>query len=664
MNSYSIDEMPHAAHAAKAVRHVCVQLHLKSLARWRATLLALLLLSAYVCHSLVRNDQGWGPGPKVQAGPSASAQPVATTSSTRRDAVRTLRAQHRSRWRFCAYEGGRCTCPSRIRWGNDKQWLEVAPKAPNAGVVLRTVECSAQEFRDILPGEWKRCECLSLEIADVAEPSTSWIFCAGQWQECSCEGRVRWGNKDTWFYIEPKAGMNETIVHCSVKALPDNLPGDDGKHCECLVQHGTAYYARVNPAFHPAADISPSLIGSCDKYRHGAAEGQCGSTMWAAVEAFCSPDWASRTGSLAGDKSLDEVTLKSLMRLWVDPRFRGNYERLYNRSGWIPRAFVNYFAGRLGGKHARMTEELIQSVHLFSSEPIVVVNFGFVAEPSWQPDRFPRLVLLFAEPLPLYAARSFNFNKFRAMILSRVLVGVQLDSDQFVAPGVDAIFPRIEQEVTASYPFPILPAHFLDWGPTQNGPGGKGHKLWDRYCPEGKEGKCRWQTARWGHAHPTWTFWALPFLGRWLRRNFRDEWLPPKDSGKKALRVLDVEEDEDLLNVATWEEGGTKQWCKFDVPNPSQFLTIFDARKMKDGEFHCQGRCPTIDRDPQYNPNGVAIVFYTVHNAIDLNMTRMAINRLLARDVRAYPPPIMYEQRFYKNGKDFHAANPRVRCLI
>ena len=28
------------------------------------------------------------------------------------------------------------------------------------------------------------------------------------------------------------------------------------------------------------------------------------------------------------------------------------------------------------------------------------------------------------------------------------------------------------------------------------------------------------------HAHPTWTYWALPFFGRWVRRHFRDERLP------------------------------------------------------------------------------------------------------------------------------------------
>ena len=58
-------------------------------------------------------------------------------------------------------------------------------------------------------------------------------------------------------------------------------------------------------------------------------------------------------------------------------------------------------------------------------------------------------------------------------------------------------------------------------------------KYWDRYCPgdvNDLRRSCPWQTTRWGHAHPTWTYWALPFLGRWLRRNLRDETLPRRVS--------------------------------------------------------------------------------------------------------------------------------------
>ena len=72
----------------------------------------------------------------------------------------------------------------------------------------------------------------------------------------------------------------------------------------------------------------------------------------------------------------------------------------------------------------------------------MVVHFGGSAPAGWTPKRFPKLVLLHMGPLPVVGslARSFNFNKMRAMIVARIKVGVQLDADQFVAPGVDAIF--------------------------------------------------------------------------------------------------------------------------------------------------------------------------------------------------------------------------------
>ena len=61
----------------------------------------------------------------------------------------------------------------------------------------------------------------------------------------------------------------------------------------------------------------------------------------------------------------------------------------------------------------------------------------------------------------------------------------------------------------------------------------------------------------WGHAHPTWTFWALPFLGRWIRRHLRDETLPSSSADERgprgrsrpvpALRVSSID-------VETWGE--------------------------------------------------------------------------------------------------------------
>jgi len=346
--------------------------------------------------------------------------------------------------------------------------------------------------------------------------------------------------------------------------------------------------------------------------------------------------------------------MRSLMRVWVDNRFAVNYKRFFNKKGWAERGFVNYYAGAPGGKHVRMTEELIHSVHAFSSEPIIVFHFGTSTPASWSAEQWPQLVLFHAAPIPSHAGRSFNFNKLRAMLLARVRVGVELDSDQFVAPGVDAIFGRTAQEITKDYAMPILPVHFLDRSPRDTG------AYWARYCPGDV---CRWQTARWGHAHPTWTFWALPWIGRWLRRNFRDEWLPELKGGDmSALRVTDIPEDEDLLNVATWEEGGTKQWCKLDLPGPDDFAALLHAEP---GAKRCTWSCGDISPDRRFHPRGAAKAFYTAHHAVDPIASKRYVAQLKEKDAKnSLPPPIMYRGIFYKTGQEMMAEHPDIKCII
>ena len=100
--------------------------------------------------------------------------------------------------------------------------------------------------------------------------------------------------------------------------------------------------------------------------------------------------------------------------------------------------------------------------------------------------------------------------------MSKVRTGVQVDVDQFVAPGADTLFELTEQWINKDYPYPLMPAHFLDWS-IQNQASAP---WWPRYCPNPLK-PCPMQTMRWAHAHPTWTYWALPFFGRWLRKLFR-----------------------------------------------------------------------------------------------------------------------------------------------
>lgn len=344
---------------------------------------------------------------------------------------------------------------------------------------------------------------------------------------------------------------------------------------------------------------------------------------------------------------MDDNSLKEMMAAWVDPQFFENYKRAYDEGGWVHQAFVVSAGGCLEGRPCEgKVEQLLRSVHLFSTRPIIMLHTGMVPPKAWDPTKFPRLVLLHAKPLPQEGRwRSFNFNQYRAMILARVLTGIQLEEDMFVAPGVDALFHRTEEEVSRDYSLPILPVHFLpSKGPSSGG------AWWPRFC---KGGGCPGQTLRWSQAHPTWTYFALPFLGKWLRHNVRDESLSARE-GFSGLRVLDVPEEEDLLNVGLWEEGASKQWCKFETPDPKDFEILLEGRSDA-------GVC----KDERFYPDGAPLVFYAAHNAVDPSYSEKIITRLHAKlREGGLPPPIIHKGQHYHNGHELSRAFPHLACII
>lgn len=300
-----------------------------------------------------------------------------------------------------------------------------------------------------------------------------------------------------------------------------------------------------------------------------------------------------------------------------------------------------------------MTEELVRSIHLFSAIPVVVMNFGMYTPDHWRA-KFNRLILMHAAPFPSEHWRSFHFNKLRAMLHVRAKVVVQLDSDQFVAPGIDSLFQLTEREITEEYPKPILPVHFLDRNPKDYISVGNKVKYWHRHCPE-KE--CLYQTLRWGHAHPTWTFWALPWVALWMRRNLRDETLPSSAEGdgpSAALRILDVPEDEDLLNVGMWEDKATKQWCKFDVPGPGDFNLWLNRAHV-----------PDVEGEPRFHPIGAPKVFWTCHGSRNPEESAKWIDKIVSR-VQAgdLPPALTFKGKSYADGAELRRAHPGVACII
>ena len=71
-------------------------------------------------------------------------------------------------------------------------------------------------------------------------------------------------------------------------------------------------------------------------------------------------------------------SLASMVDAWVSEGFSNNYARLY-RDGWLEEAFVNFIGSSPSRtKWALINEQLIRSVHLFSTRPIVVIHFGWL----------------------------------------------------------------------------------------------------------------------------------------------------------------------------------------------------------------------------------------------------------------------------------------------
>ena len=173
---------------------------------------------------------------------------------------------------------------------------------------------------------------------------------------------MRWGNRDTWIVMTPKP-KEALSVKCSVQVLEDVLPGDDGKHCDCEVLPGSDFERGLNPMWLESEPPDAPLVASCALWAASRST-VWGQQQWQATQAFCGPQ---DDLPVAGERALSVEVMQKLMEARVDRRFREVYQRHFG-SGWAPRAFLNYFAGPPEGKHAKMTLELIRSVHLFSKE--------------------------------------------------------------------------------------------------------------------------------------------------------------------------------------------------------------------------------------------------------------------------------------------------------
>lgn len=467
-------------------------------------------------------------------------------------------------WTTCATEGELCVCPSGdMRYGDPEHNLWVQAYGVEGS------RCSTAAFhnKDVAPGMVKSCQCL-------AKPATCPDGSAVDWARC------------------PGDGQKACRAGCSKLGLAAAGGGPQPRSQLCRDER--AY----------------ELLWSCDRLESrvpdkGHAHGEPQEVLEHAIEQACA----------------DEA-LRPQFETYLDCEFVDAYLRwTTNQSEWLDEAYLTYVAGKKDSKYEWQATNLVRSVALFSSRPIVVVVVGdaFVPPMSWH--HLLNVIVYRIHPIPSTRV-SFNFNKLRAMVAARAVVGIQLDTDQIIFTGMDRVFKATRREINAQYPWPMLPVHWMSRDAYPGSPYlGYAFKLY-----EGRH------TMRWGHAHPTWSYWALPFLCDLLLERLRAEvpdgkrlrvWNLSEANSIGLLEVLRrgdqsrgerpssykgwMIEDEDMLNVALWRDGVDKAWCKFDL-EPDLFLTRF-------------GLDQKMYNDPQWYPDGVPLLFLSSHNTKNFETT-------------------------------------------
>jgi len=332
--------------------------------------------------------------------------------------------------------------------------------------------------------------------------------------------------------------------------------------------------------------------------------------------------------------------LGQMAEFYVDPKFAVNYKNWTGPDGWIPEAFVTYIGLKNAHKEnlAGEMDLLVQSVHHFSKRPVIVANFGPFVPEGWTPEHFPNMILMHGHPI--MEGKSFNFNKLRAMMFTKVRTGIILDADQWVTNNVDYMFRRSAEE-GLHYPYPIMPVHWMSRDPDSSDmkdyPEGYTWKFWAEDSPK--------RSMRWAHAHPTWTSESLPFLAKWT------SYVLAPSATKPPSWLLDQGflEDEDLLNVALWAENVTKQWCKFDIPGNGNFKMLLEHSDTP------------ASKDSKWFPRGIPFVFLTSHDAKDPEDSVGWLRAVWPQDSNIVP--IAYDGKWFSSAQSLQAYDPSLKCM-
>jgi len=236
----------------------------------------------------------------------------------------------------------------------------------------------------------------------------------------------------------------------------------------------------------------------------------------------------------------------------------------------------------------------------------------------------------------------------------RIKVGVQLDADMLLGPNCDKLFDATEREITAEYPYPIMPVHWMsrytEPGKKIDGYGGYAISYPGDPKPIGRGDPNFPPRIRWAHCHPTWTYHALPFIAdALLAKVDYSMWsaVPRVVAGITAAGGKPVatpanymREDEDLLNILLWRYGQHKLWCKWDLEKGlyNNFLSgkVWDEMK-----------------DTRWFPSGVPLVFLAMHNTKEVVDSDNVLHRIMTEG--ANPDYLYFGKQFYSTPEAFRA---------
>ncbi|CAJ1365428.1 unnamed protein product [Effrenium voratum] len=601
-----------------------------------AVVIAILVTLQYVYHPLFSEEPS--PGPVKATEPPTPPPPARQREAEEREGAEAPKAKGEPNWEA----GNQLVMPRLLSARHELvAWI-------NTVATFQEVEALNILRKSLTVGR----DALSITRQLQHLRPDGWRFCVQEGELCHCDGLVRYGDfsKDEW--VERKEIKNPVLCHFGQFGLTpeqDLSPGHV-KYCQCQPK------AKHCPANQPyRAENCPEgvetpcragcatrmsrahwqLVGSsrgklCERFEPNDLLWSCDARRTLKPQKGHKHAEAEELLERATTKLCEDGLLLPEMEVWLECDFLSQFLQWTTpASPWLEEAFVTYVGGKKDGSYEWQATNLIRSIDLFSSRPLVVVIFGseFVPPLSWQNLRH---VICF-RMRHISRGVSFNFNKIRSILAARVLTGIQLDTDQVIFKGMDQVFAGTKRESHAQYPWPILPVHWMSRDETPGNP-------YAHYAFKGWDGP---QSMRWNHAHPTWTtFWALIWFGdlmheRMLAATGRrtssnvfdlekvkegEDLLELVRKGEKAKVKRHVEmsnamwEDEDMMNVNLWRHKVSKAWCKFDL-EPNLFL----LRKSLDRNIYF---------DPKWYPEGVPVLFLSIHNTKNFDPSDLLLKLL------------------------------------